>query len=80
MRTKSPSPKAPAERVLKDIRRATRNENPTDSPLGVDRTIYGAVRTAQREATLASREGYRIFIEVEQPDGNWKREAIIDPP
>jgi transposase len=24
MRTKSPSPKAPAERVLKDIRRATR--------------------------------------------------------
>jgi hypothetical protein len=58
----------------------TRNENPTDSPLGVDRTIYGAVGTAQREATLASRKGYRIFIEVEQPDGKWKREAVIDPP
>ena len=26
MRTKSPSPKAPAERVLKDIRRATRKQ------------------------------------------------------
>lgn len=58
----------------------TRGENPKDSPYGVDRDISNAVGSAVREATLASRSGARVFIEVEQPNGRWKRECIVEPP
>lgn len=64
-----------------DGRFVTRNERPTDSPLGVDSSLSQAMGTATREATAISREaGCRVIIEVEQANGKWKRETAMDPP
>jgi hypothetical protein len=72
-------------RVFRIHRRAdgrfeSRNEHPTDSPLGVDYSLTQAIGTATREATLASREGSRIVIKVQQPNGTWKKVDVIRPP
>lgn len=63
-----------------DGRFETRNEVPTDSPMGVEVTLGMAIGTATREATLASREGCRVIIEVLEGDGTWKRANVIHPP
>lgn len=84
-----PSRKKPptkAARVLRvhrrpDGRYETRNERPTDSPLGVDASLNMARGTAYREATMISREeGCRVDIEVQHPDGTWKAETPVEPP
>jgi len=64
-----------------DGRYETRNEHPKDSPLGVGRSLNMALGTAHREATAASRDdGCAVAIEVQQPDGKWKRRDVILPP
>lgn len=56
-----------------------RGDNAQDSPYGVDRDINTAIGSARREAALARRAGCRVVVEVEQPDGKWKREFAVDP-
>ena len=58
----------------------TRNEHPTDSPLGVDYSLPQAIGTATREATLASRAGCEVVIKGQQPNGTWKIIDVIKPP
>ena len=54
MRTKSPSPKAPAERVLKDIRRATRKHYSAEDKI---RIVLDGLRGEDSIAELCRREG-----------------------
>ena len=54
MRTKSPSPKAPAERVLKDIRRATRKQYSAEDKI---RIVLDGLRGEDSIAELCRREG-----------------------
>lgn len=58
----------------------SRGESPSDSPLGVDSNLHVAIGSALREATLMSRDGFRVIIEVEQENGQWKQEGIVEPP
>jgi transposase len=54
MRTKSPSLKAPAERVLKDIRRATRKHYSAEDKI---RIVLDGLRGEDSIAELCRREG-----------------------
>src|SRR5580698_7731976 len=54
MRTKSPGPKAPAERVLKDIRRATRKHYSAEDKI---RIVLDGLRGEDSIAALCRREG-----------------------
>lgn len=63
-----------------DGRYVSLSEHPGDSPLGVDYSLSQAIGTATREATLASREGCKVVIEVQQPNKSWKRVDVINPP
>jgi transposase len=54
MSTKSPSPKAPAERVLKDIRRATRKHYSAEDKI---RIVLDGLRGEDSIAELCRREG-----------------------
>jgi transposase len=54
MRTESPSPKAPAERVLKDIRRATRKHYSAEDKI---RIVLDGLRGEDSIAELCRREG-----------------------
>ena len=54
MRTKTPGPKAPAERVLKDIRRATRKHYSTEDKI---RIVLEGLRGEDSIAELCRREG-----------------------
>ncbi|MBA2588434.1 MAG: hypothetical protein H0U98_07390 [Alphaproteobacteria bacterium] len=49
----------------------TRNEFPKDRPLGVDSSLNMAMRTAHREAVVASRAGAVVVIEA-QRNGEWQ--------
>jgi len=66
MRTKSPSPKAPAERVLKDIRRATRKHYSAEDKI---RIVLDGLRGEDSIAELCRRES------IAQPArlGPWDR-------
>ena len=58
-----------------------RSEHANHGPLGIDNHLGMALGTATREATAISREeGCRVIIEVELPNGKFKRERIIEPP
>jgi hypothetical protein len=76
----------PTTRTFRIFRRSdgrfeSRNETPGDSPLGVDSTLNLAVGSAHREATMTAKaEGCRVVIEVQQPDGKFKREMVVEPP
>jgi hypothetical protein len=77
--------KAVRSRTIRIYRRAdgrfvSRNEFPTDSPLGVDYSLSQAIGTAKREATLASKDGFRVIVEAQQPNGKWKRVEVVEPP
>ncbi len=79
------SRKSVPEKVIRvhrrdDGRYVSRNEIATDSPLGVDWSLSQALGTAMREATLASREGCRVRIEVQDAGGTWRQIDVIDPP
>ena len=63
-----------------DGRYVSRDETATDSPLGVDYSLSQAIGTALREATLASREGCRVRIELQDANKKWKQIDVIDPP
>ena len=63
-----------------DGRYISLNEHPGDSPLGVDYSLSQAIGTARREATLASQEGCRVVIEVQQPNKSWKKIDVVKPP
>jgi hypothetical protein len=63
-----------------DGRFEIRNEFPNDSPLGVDHSLSQAIGSAGREAALASRDGCRVVIEVQQPNKKWKQVNVINPP
>lgn len=63
-----------------DGRYESRNEIATDSPLGVDSSLSLALGTAAREATLASRDGCRVRIEVQDKNNRWKPIEVIEPP
>jgi len=73
-------------RVLKVIRRddgrfVTQTAVKGDSPLGVDTTLNQAIGTAVREATALSRElRCRVAIQVEQPNGSFKLDQVVNPP
>jgi transposase len=54
MRTKTPSPKAPAERVLKDIRRATRKHYSAEDKI---RIVLDGLRGENSIAELCRPEG-----------------------
>jgi transposase len=54
MRMKSPSPKVPAERVLKDIRRATRKHYSAEDKI---RIVLDGLRGEDSIAELCRREG-----------------------
>src|SRR5277367_5981091 len=54
MRTKSPSPKEPAERVLKDIRRATRKHYSAEDKI---RIVLDGLRGEDSIAGLCRQEG-----------------------
>src|SRR5580693_1889704 len=54
MRTKSPSPKEPAERVLEDIRRATRKHYSAEDKI---RIVLDGLRGEASIAELCRREG-----------------------
>lgn len=65
----------------RDGRFESRNEHPKDSPLGVDSNLDMAIGSAHREATMTARaEGCAVVIEVQQPNGKWKRHEIVQPP
>src|SRR3954462_13258876 len=73
------------QRVFRIRRRAdgryeSRNEFTNESPLGVDQSLSQAIGTARRGATLASRDGCQVVIEVQQPNGKWKRVDVVEPP
>ena len=63
-----------------DGRYESRNDVPGDSPLGVDYSLNQALGTAQREATLASREGCRVRIEMQDNNNKWKQIDVVEPP
>jgi len=63
-----------------DGRYVSRNEIPADSPLGVDGSLSQALGTAKREATLVSREGFRVRIEVLDGGGKWREIDVVQPP
>jgi hypothetical protein len=64
-----------------DGRFETRNGSRTDSPLGVDSNLNQAIGTAVREATMSTKAiGCRVVIEVQNPNGSFKREQIVNPP
>jgi hypothetical protein len=77
---------APSTRTLRifhrlDGRFETRNQSRTDSPLGVDSSLNHAIGTAVREATMLTKAvGCRVVIEVQNPNGTFKRKQIINPP
>ena len=77
---------APSTRTLRIFHRLngrfeTRNQSHTDSPLGVDSSLNHAIVSAVREATmLAKAIGCRVVIEVQNPNGTFKRKQIINPP
>ena len=54
MRTKSPSPKEPAERILKDIRRATRRHYSAEDKI---RIVLDGLRGEDSISELCRREG-----------------------
>ena len=58
-------------------------ENPRadDQPLAITETLTQAIGVAFREAVRISRdERFRVSIDVELPDGQFRRERIINPP
>jgi len=59
-----------------DGRYVSLSEHPGDSPLGVDYSLSQAIGTA----TLLSREGCKVVIEVQQPNKSWKHVDVINPP
>jgi len=63
-----------------DGRYVSLNDRPGDSPLGVDYSLNQAIGGATREATLASRDGCRVVIQVWQPNKRWKNVDVINPP
>ena len=77
---------APPTRTIRifhrlDGRYETRNQSRTNSPLGVDSSLNHAIGTAVREATMLTKAvGCRVVIEVQNPNGSFKREQIINPP
>jgi hypothetical protein len=78
-------PQSLPQRVFRISRRSDgrfecRNETPGDSPLGVDYSLSQAIGTATREATAASRDGCRVIIKAQQPNGTWKKLRVIEPP
>jgi hypothetical protein len=72
--------------VLKVLRRAdgrfiTQSAIKGEGPLGVDTTLNQAVGTAVREATAMSRDlRCRVAIQVEQPNGSFMLEQVVNPP
>jgi hypothetical protein len=73
------------QRVIRAYRRGdgryvSRNEVPTDSPLGVDDTLSLALGTARREATLASGEGFRVLVEIQDSGKTWRQIDVVEPP
>jgi hypothetical protein len=73
------------QRVFRVHRRAdgayvSRNEIATDGPLGVDYSLSQALGTAKREATVASRAGCRVLIEVRDAGGEWRQIDVVEPP
>lgn len=63
-----------------DGRFVSRNENPTDSPLGVDFSMNMAIGSARREATLTARQdGCTVIIKAKQ-GGRWKEIDRVEPP
>jgi hypothetical protein len=79
-------PRKPHPRKFRILRRSDgrfecRNEHSMDSPLGVDRSLTMALGTAMREAAATSRDKRcRVVIEVEQSDGKFKLEHVVEPP
>jgi hypothetical protein len=73
-------------RVLKVTRRedgrfVTQSAIKGDSPLGVDGNLNQAIGTALREATAMSRDlRCRVAIQVEQPNGSFRLEQVVNPP
>jgi hypothetical protein len=73
-------------RVIKVVRRTdgrfiTQSAIGGESPMGVDTTLNQAVGTAVREATAMSRDlRCRVAIQVEQPNGSFKLEQVVNPP
>ena len=63
-----------------DGRYESRNEIPTDSPLGVDSSMNQALGTAKREATIASLDACRVRIEVQVTKRKWKQVDVVYPP
>jgi hypothetical protein len=53
--------------------------NDNDDVLAVDRVLDNAIHRAVREAKLASHAGYRSKVFVENKDGIFKRECIVEP-
>jgi hypothetical protein len=59
----------------------TKSPNPNDNPLGVGANLNQAIGAAVREATALSREARcPVTIMVEQQNGRFKREQIVNPP
>ncbi len=63
-----------------DGRYVSLSGHPGDSPLGVDYSLAQAIGTATREATLVSRQGCKVVIEVQQSNKSWKEIDVIKPP
>ena len=63
-----------------DGRYVSLSEHPGESPLGVDFSLNQAIGSATRETVLASREGCRVVIEVQQSNKSWKKVDVIKPP
>jgi hypothetical protein len=47
---------------------------------GICATMDEAIETAICQARETSRAGYRVILELKQPNGKWKTEYIADPP
>jgi hypothetical protein len=63
-----------------DGRYVSLSDRPGDSALGVDFSLSQALGSATREATLASREGCRVVIQVQQPNQRWKTIDVVKAP
>ena len=83
MRTKSPDPKAPAERVLKDIRRATRRHFSAEDKIRIVlEGLRGEDSIAElcRKESIAQSQYYGWSKEVHAGGGaeNWLRQLAGD--
>ena len=64
-----------------DVRLVTRTERLIESHFGADQSLTMALGSTHREALLLGRDqACAVVIVVQQPDGGWERNNVVQPP